>query len=89
MTKRILDCGNCGFKIVYSGNLRMWPDDDDTCTCPLDDENPVTVIDRLAEIGARERAQAAYERGLRDGQRLRRGDVSADEVSAEIQADPP
>jgi hypothetical protein len=47
------------------------------------------AIDRLAEVGAAYRARAALERGLRDGQRLLNGEVSADDLSQELGADPP
>lgn len=48
---------------------------------------PRSAVDRLSDIGHRERAKAAYERGLQDGERLKNG-VSADEIVLELEDDP-
>lgn len=50
---------------------------------------PRSAVDQLADVGERARTEAAYERGLRDGERLKSGEVSADELLEELSADPP
>lgn len=46
------------------------------------------AIDRLAEVGARYRAEAAYERGLLEGRKLLNGEVSVDDLTRSLEDDP-
>lgn len=47
------------------------------------------AVDRLADIGRRERALLALARGCRDGLRLQRGEVDVDQLCAEYADDRP
>lgn len=50
---------------------------------------PRSAIDRLAAVGNKGRAMAAFKRGVRDHGRLVSGEISADELCEEFNADPP
>lgn len=90
MIEKVRDCVNCGEKICYVDGSRDWNHGQDTCLCRLGDEQAAPdVIERLAAIGARERAVAAYERGVRDCLRMKRGEITPEELTKEFNADPP
>lgn len=48
----------------------------------------VNAIDLLADVGRRARASEAYVRGLRDGLRLQTGEITVDQLCAELADDP-
>lgn len=73
-------------KVEYE--VRTWADEESINQCKIRvSVSPRSAVDMLSDIGHRERTISAYERGLRDGQRLEDG-VSADEIVQELKDDP-